>query len=219
MLATNRNALRLWRAVEDRLFPALRPLPYQRLLYYYLLRHTHLERRRTIRCTKSELAHALSISPSTVRDHLRALARDGCIRILERGSSGLRIEVLPPDRISAPRPLASPGSTLRSKARLVQNSFRDPAVRKKLFAREHGRCFYCLSLLRAGSWELDHVVPLSRGGDHSPSNAVASCHECNCAKGETSAPDFLRSLFRHGALSRSELRSRLVALKTPRRDL
>jgi len=47
-LATNsRNALRLWRSVEDRLFPALRLAPYQQLLYYHLLRHTHLERRRS----------------------------------------------------------------------------------------------------------------------------------------------------------------------------
>ena len=47
MATNNRNALRLWRSVEDRLFPALHLAPYQQLLYYHLLRHTHLERRRS----------------------------------------------------------------------------------------------------------------------------------------------------------------------------
>ena len=46
-LINDRNALRLWRSVEDRLFPALRLAPYQQLLYYHLLCHAHLERRRS----------------------------------------------------------------------------------------------------------------------------------------------------------------------------
>jgi 5-methylcytosine-specific restriction endonuclease McrA len=30
--------------------------------------------------------------------------------------------------------------------------------------------------------ELDHIVPLSRGGDHSPKNVQCLCHKCNASK-------------------------------------
>ena len=43
-------------------------------------------------------------------------------------------------------------------------------------------CQWCFTLLTAKP-EIDHVVPLSRGGQHIPENLVASCRSCNASKG------------------------------------
>lgn len=40
-------------------------------------------------------------------------------------------------------------------------------------------CSYCGAYNASG---LDHVVPLSRGGDHSPENVVPACISCNQRK-------------------------------------
>jgi hypothetical protein len=42
-------------------------------------------------------------------------------------------------------------------------------------------CFYCGC--EDGPFELDHVVPWSRGGDHSFNNLVVACRACNRSKG------------------------------------
>jgi 5-methylcytosine-specific restriction endonuclease McrA len=42
------------------------------------------------------------------------------------------------------------------------------------------RCAYCGV---QGNMTMDHVIPLSRGGKHSPSNVVPACPECNDKKG------------------------------------
>jgi 5-methylcytosine-specific restriction endonuclease McrA len=42
------------------------------------------------------------------------------------------------------------------------------------------RCAYCLA--KATSLEMDHVIALSRGGAHDPSNIVPACSACNSSK-------------------------------------
>lgn len=201
----------VWRLMQDRLFPALRLSPHERALYVFLVRHTRLAGLRRAWFTKSALARGVAMCPSTVRHYVRSLARAGCIRILERSARGLHIEVLlPADLFSARGPRRVSPSAAR--ARNAHNEFRDPRLRRAIFRRERGLCFYCLRRLRTESWALDHVVPLAAGGTNSARNAVACCHECNCRKAEMPAADFLRLLFRDACLSAAELRSRLAAL-------
>ncbi|MEX2323379.1 MAG: HNH endonuclease [Acidimicrobiia bacterium] len=57
---------------------------------------------------------------------------------------------------------------------------RTPLSRRAVFARDLGRCQYC----GRSAENLDHVVPRSRGGDHSWENVVASCRRCNTRKGD-----------------------------------
>lgn len=45
------------------------------------------------------------------------------------------------------------------------------------------RCAYCRDPLPERGWHLEHVVPLSRGGEHVWENVVASCLRCNMIKG------------------------------------
>jgi len=53
-----------------------------------------------------------------------------------------------------------------------------PLTRRAVFARDDWICQYC----GAPAENLDHVVPRSRGGEHSWENVVASCRRCNSKK-------------------------------------
>lgn len=55
--------------------------------------------------------------------------------------------------------------------------------RRNVFARDHYRCQYCGEFKSKGELSLDHVVPLSQGGETSWSNLVAACRSCNVRKG------------------------------------
>ena len=53
-----------------------------------------------------------------------------------------------------------------------------PLTRRAVFARDGGECQYCGSPAE----NLDHVVPRSKGGEHSWENVVAACRRCNSRK-------------------------------------
>ena len=55
-----------------------------------------------------------------------------------------------------------------------------PLTRKAVFARDGGRCVYC----GAAATSLDHVVPKSRGGEHTWDNVVSACGRCNHVKAD-----------------------------------
>ncbi|HUF83771.1 MAG TPA: HNH endonuclease [Acidimicrobiia bacterium] len=55
---------------------------------------------------------------------------------------------------------------------------RVPLSRRAVFARDRHRCQYC----NRSAENIDHVVPRSRGGEHSWENVVASCRSCNARK-------------------------------------
>jgi 5-methylcytosine-specific restriction endonuclease McrA len=57
---------------------------------------------------------------------------------------------------------------------------RVPLTRAALMHRDRYRCAYCGS--RAET--IDHVLPRSRGGDHTWENCVASCARCNHRKAD-----------------------------------
>ena len=51
-------------------------------------------------------------------------------------------------------------------------------LRLSVMLRDSKTCVYC----GAQATEIDHVIPVSRGGSHSLSNLVASCTPCNQTK-------------------------------------
>ena len=60
-----------------------------------------------------------------------------------------------------------------------------PLTRRAVFARDGGRCVYC----DAPATSLDHVVPRSRGGQHTWENVVSACRRCNHLKADRSVAD------------------------------
>jgi 5-methylcytosine-specific restriction endonuclease McrA len=56
-------------------------------------------------------------------------------------------------------------------------------MRLIILNRDHWTCTYCNKRLISGDATIDHVVPLSKGGNASdPSNLTSACRSCNSAK-------------------------------------
>jgi hypothetical protein len=63
-------------------------------------------------------------------------------------------------------------------------------LREYVLLKWNHACAYCGA--SSVPLELDHVIPLSRGGSHRESNRVPACHRCNQRKGNRSIEEFLR---------------------------
>lgn len=59
-------------------------------------------------------------------------------------------------------------------------------VKRTLWKRDKGCCFYCGMSLTWNSKTVDHVIPKSKGGPHRAWNLVIACQPCNKAKGDSS---------------------------------
>ena len=43
-------------------------------------------------------------------------------------------------------------------------------------------CHYCMSIYPGKAMTIDHVIPMSAGGNHDLNNLVVCCSFCNCSK-------------------------------------
>ena len=57
-------------------------------------------------------------------------------------------------------------------------------TRFEIFKRDKFTCQYCARTTPAVILEIDHVIPVSKGGDDSEENLITSCFECNRGKGD-----------------------------------
>ena len=53
-----------------------------------------------------------------------------------------------------------------------------------------GRCAYCPCELKFEEAQMEHRIPISRGGSNWPANIVPSCAECNLRKGTKTSVEF-----------------------------
>ncbi len=211
------NAERVWKQLEDQLVPRLPLSTTDRAVYTNLLRHSRLEGRKEFRFSIRGLARHVHVSDGRTRDAVRRLAERGALRLVARSKEGHVVEVRLPeeiplgsaDGIEAREPKGLPSAVDLGEADFMQNK----ALRQTIHARECGHCFYCLQRTDAHTQCLDHVVPKAKAGRNSYRNLVSCCLECNSLKGERSAPDFLRWLFRDRRLTASELHAGLRALE------
>ena len=67
-----------------------------------------------------------------------------------------------------------PGEALATKRKSVS-----PLVSKQEAARQRFRCAICNRLFDDQLWDLDHIVPLFRGGSNHLSNIRAICRACH----------------------------------------
>lgn len=58
------------------------------------------------------------------------------------------------------------------------------------------RCAYCGVSLYGGG-EIDHMIPLDKGGSHAPSNLTIACMPCNRAKGNRTPKEYLEYRLSH----------------------
>ncbi len=63
---------------------------------------------------------------------------------------------------------------------VVQSRYIPEHIKRAVMGRDNYRCRYCGSNLYP---EIDHIIPLSRGGTNDPSNLQVLCRGCNAQKG------------------------------------
>lgn len=64
----------------------------------------------------------------------------------------------------------------------LRRAFVEPVDRLTLYERDGGVCGLCGSPVEVSDFHVDHVVPLSRGGEHSYANTQIAHPSCNLSK-------------------------------------
>lgn len=62
------------------------------------------------------------------------------------------------------------------------------------YKAQNCRCWWCLKPLN-GKYDIDHVIPLSRGGTNDPRNIVLACEFCNSSKHNKLPGEWCNRLF------------------------
>ncbi len=71
---------------------------------------------------------------------------------------------------------------------------REKKQREKLWEEAAGHCLYCGHPVSVAEMEVDHIVPLSLGGENEYANKVCVCPCCNAAKANQSLEHFYATL-------------------------
>jgi hypothetical protein len=75
---------------------------------------------------------------------------------------------------------------------------------RKIRTQLGDRCGYCGDPLRNGG-EVEHMLPVSRGGTSNPDNLTLACRTCNGDKGRKTVEGFIAYLRKHGRPVRSDI--------------
>ena len=81
---------------------------------------------------------------------------------------------------------------VKAKRRAAEGEFRADDIADKLI-NQNGFCYYCGDPL-GDSYEIDHYIPISKGGSHYPSNIVLACKACNRRKAAKDPELFMATL-------------------------
>lgn len=66
--------------------------------------------------------------------------------------------------------------------------------RIKIYRKTKGHCYLCGDFVDFDSYEIEHKVPLSKGGTNDLSNLFCSCHTCNLIKHDIYPQDFMEKI-------------------------
>jgi len=84
------------------------------------------------------------------------------------------------------------------RARIADATVGDVSAIREIYRRareeEAVRCHLCGGLIPIGQRHVDHIVPLSRGGQHSVRNLEIACAECNLRKHTKTPAEFRAAL-------------------------
>jgi len=136
------------------------------------------------------------------------LEAKGCVKVISSERTGTRVRIVRPREIAGVVPVVPTTSPVRLED---VDFFTVPENRLLILEREGAKCFYCLAVLNAANYVIEHVVSRP-DGDNSYRNVVAACRQCNNRKNSTLVDDFLRILYREGLLSLADFNARLAAL-------
>lgn len=141
---------------------------------------------RIIRATINDLARAWSSSTRRTAHVLRRLER---MQLISIHGSGPSRTVMVGRQLGDPCGLhvtTNGWQKFGPGAGLWRGGPLPAAVRRAVFDRDGERCGYCGS--NRGPFEVDHIQPVSLGGDDALHNLTVACRRCNRAKGDRALP-------------------------------
>ena len=192
--------------IVDYLVPLTKP--YEAAFYWHMFRHSIMAageqyaRISTRGLTKNVVYSTRGggdpdkrINLDTVRQSLQALETLGAIRKEgEPNRDGILYKILIPEEIEACREAMKDRQTAEHKTVDVDKEIDFYNVREsrhKIFERDSYKCAYCDKQLTRFTATLDHVTPVSAGGDNSYDNVITACLQCNSQKTGKPLGDFL----------------------------
>lgn len=190
------------RDVVDLLMPELRP--YEVAIYFYFLRHSIIETGqpylragiKTLMAKKIVTARqgGDTVSYEAIRSAIASLIEIGAIRQEgEPNRDGTLYRILLPEEIEvcqrrraerAERPVIAATESEADFYNIREN-------RLKIYERDNYHCAYCGKQLTRFTATLDHIKPMSAGGDNGAENLKTACLQCNSRKTGRPLGDFL----------------------------
>lgn len=207
----NYNALELpslVSAVVDYLHPLLNP--YEIAVYWYLFnksivktgeQYVRASTRGVSVIAKSASGKSDKVSYTSIKNTIETLKVKEVVLIVgDTNCEGTLYKVAIPDEIphckaSMQQRASKEVSTIEIKREL--DFYNAPENRLKIFERDGYKCHYCEKQLTRFSATLDHIQPVSKGGDNSFDNLITACLHCNAERGNKPAMDFIELVGRN----------------------
>ena len=82
----------------------------------------------------------------------------------------------------------------RTKSGKIKRKTYSPDVKKLLYIKADGKCELCGKKILLDDMTIDHVKPLSMGGEDDVSNLACTCLPCNVFKGNILPENFLNRI-------------------------
>lgn len=150
---------------------------------YRRSRRTHKLRYRSPRFNNRASARRRGRLPPSIKSR-----SDTTIKVVERIAGFLPVSHIRVETANFDTQAMRAGHRLPNWAYQRGMLYGEENVKMYVRARDRYTCVYCGEIMPT-RLEVDHVVPKSRGGSTTPDNLVASCHDCNQAKGNMTAEE------------------------------
>ncbi|MGH8462020.1 MAG: HNH endonuclease [Stenotrophobium sp.] len=181
-------------AIVDYLQPALSP--YEAAIYWLLFRRSILSSgqqyvRVSVRSFQSGFIQSFrsgqTLAYATIQDALGGLEKKGALsKAGETNREGTLYKISLPEeielcreRMRAEATVATPGTNVA----IELDYYNVAENRLKVFERDGYECHYCKKQLTRFTATLDHIQPVSKGGDNSLHNLTTACLHCNSRRG------------------------------------
>jgi hypothetical protein len=193
--------------VVDLLMPELKP--YEVSLYLHFLRHSIIENgtphfrasRRGLQSGVFKSARVEKrndgsgeVSYGAIQEAMNGLKKLGAIRQEgEPNREGTLYRILLPEEIQVCQQRRAETAKLSIKTATEHEAdfYNVRENRLKIYERDNYHCTYCGKQLTRFTATLDHITPVSEGGDNSAENLKTACLQCNSRKTARPLGDFL----------------------------
>lgn len=178
---------------------------YETAIYWFLFRHSVLKNgqqyvRASVRglmkgVVTSSSGQSKDMSYAAVQKSLQGLEDKGAIlKAGDTNREGTLYKIFLPEEISScqdrmKKAKADDLEPIDTKKELDYYNVREN--RLKVFERDDYKCHYCQKQLTRFTGTLDHIQPVSKGGDNSFDNLVTSCLHCNSRRGNRPVMDII----------------------------